>query len=24
TTPARGFSVKQLFDAILALFEQEL
>lgn len=24
TTPARGFSVKQMFDAILALFEQEL
>ncbi|MGL9733808.1 MAG: transcriptional regulator ArgR [Symbiopectobacterium sp.] len=24
TTPARGFSVKQLFDVILTLFEQEL
>lgn len=24
TTPAKGFSVKQLYEAILALFEQEL
>ena len=24
TTPARGFSVKQLYEAILLLFEQEL
>ncbi|GKW16506.1 arginine repressor [Pectobacterium actinidiae] len=24
TTPARGFSVKQLYEAILVLFEQEL